>query len=549
MADLDKTIYLLNREQEEAHTEERARKLHLPYMNLVGYPIIKEVFDLIPEEMAIRYRAVPYLKIGKQIKVGLVDPQDPEAKKYLKELEGTTGINFSISLISQTSLYYGISVYEKLRVNQVKKEEDQSALARKQAEDTSITDIKSAAEAAKTANISSLLDTLLNGAAKLKASDIHIEPAENDFLIRYRIDGVLQDIASLPISQYRQLLSRIKFMAKLRMDLSNVPQDGRFSSQVIGNLIDFRVSLMPSTFGESIVLRLLGQEKSILQLDLLGFRADALIAIKEAISRPHGMILTSGPTGSGKTSTLYAILTELKKPGVKIITLEDPVEYKIEGIEQSQIRSGEGYDFADGLKASLRQDPDILMVGEIRDVETAEIAVQAALTGHLLLSTIHANSAPAVYARLLEIGVKPFLLSGSINLIMAQRLIRKNCPACLEEYSPRPELWAEVGLVLSPISNRLPKVVLDKVANKTPKLQRGRGCEKCNNTGFIGRQVVIEVLVPNEEIEELVARKATISEFEKKAREFGMITMEQDGLVKALLGASTIEEVWRVTRS
>jgi len=305
---------------------------------------------------------------------------------------------------------------------------------------------------------------------------------------------------------------------------------------------------MPSTFGESIVLRLLGQEKSILTLDNLGFRPEALATIKKAISRPYGMILTSGPTGSGKTSTLYATLLALKKPGVKIITLENPVEYRIEGIEQSQVKPGQGYEFAEGLKASLRQDPDILMIGEIRDPETAEIAIQASLTGHLLLSTIHANTAPAVYPRLLEIGIKPFLLSGAIDLIMAQRLVRKLCKHCQETYVPEPTLWQEAKQALLPIKNKLTPEIQKILELDSVKLVRSKGCASCNNTGFSGRQVIIEVLAPNEEIEALVAKKASIVEFSKAAANQGMVTMEQDGLSKALAGITTIEEVWRVTR-
>jgi len=333
------------------------------------------------------------------------------------------------------------------------------------------------------------------------------------------------------------------------MDISDKPQDGRFSFAGPKNTeIDFRVSIMPSAFGESIVLRLLGQEKAILTLASLGFRQDALLEIQKAIHRPHGMILTSGPTGSGKSSTLYAVITELKKPGVKIITLEDPVEYKIPGIEQSQVETDSGYTFALGLKASLRQDPNILMVGEIRDLETAEIAIQAALTGHLLLSTIHANSAPAVYARLLELGAKPFLLSGSINLIMAQRLVRKVCPYCQQAYSPDPTMWQNILTVMSPIKEKLSPEILEKLGPNPPQLVRGTGCVKCNQTGFKGRQVIVEILTPNDTIEALIAKRASISEFERAATTLGMITMEQDGLTKAISGTTTIEEVWRVTR-
>lgn len=548
MANIDDTLYYLNREQEEQHAVARAKKLNIPYISLINYPIVEDILNIVPEEMAVKYHIIPYLKSGQEVKIGVVDPASAETKQYLQDLGQKAGLTFSVVLISEASFYYGISCYEADK-NKIVEATQKEAKEVSKYKDVKITDLKSAAEVAKKASITELLDVLLLGAMKLNASDIHLEPAETEFLVRYRIDGVLQDVVTLPLQYHKQLVSRIKFLSSLRMDISNAPQDGRFSFASPNEKIDFRVSIMPSAYGESIALRLLGQEKSILTLDNLGFRPDALAAIKEAISKPHGMIMTSGPTGSGKSSTLYALLMEVKKPGVKIITLEDPVEYRIEGIEQSQVRPGQGYEFADGLRASLRQDPDILMVGEIRDQETAEIAIQAALTGHLLLSTIHANSAPSVFARLLEIGVKPFLLSGSINLIMAQRLIRKICPYCKEEYSPSPQTWQAVVETLGKIANRLPKNIAELIGHQEVKLLHGKGCDKCNSTGFSGRQVMVEILVPNEEFESLIAASSSIAEFEKCAAKIGMITMEQDGLMKALAGSTTIEEVWRVTKS
>ncbi|PIS08092.1 type II secretion system protein GspE [Candidatus Berkelbacteria bacterium CG10_big_fil_rev_8_21_14_0_10_43_13] len=547
MANINDTIYSVNRQQEEQHVQEKAKTLGLPYINLAGYPMVKEVLDLIPEAKAIQLKIIPYLKIGTGVKIGVVDPENEEVKKFIDQLGATTKLTFSSSLMSTTSLYYGVSFYEKFQQDKAKKEQDQAL--KDAPPEVNITDLKSAAEAAKKVNTTKLLDILLIGAIQLDASDIHFEPTEDAFLTRYRVDDILQDVVTLPFPQYKQLLSRIKFMSNLRMDISDKPQDGRFSFTGPSNLeIDFRVSIMPSAFGESIVLRLLGQEKAILKLSSLGFRPDALEEIQKAIHRPHGMILTSGPTGSGKSSTLYAILAELKKPGIKIITLEDPVEYKIQGIEQSQVETDKGYTFAIGLKASLRQDPNVLMVGEIRDLETAEIAIQAALTGHLLLSTIHANSAPAVYARLLELGAKPFLLSGSINLIMAQRLVRKICPFCQQQYVPDTMMWQNVLGVLSPIREKLAPDIVAKLGPNPPQLIRGTGCVKCNQTGFKGRQVIVEILTPNDIIEKLIAQHASISEFEKASATMGVITMEQDGLTKALAGSTTVEEVWRVTR-
>ena len=548
MVDIKNKIYYLNREQEERHTEELAKKASLPYINLANYPLTEEILDSVPEESAIQYQAIPYLKIGKTIKIGVTQPGNTSVINFLTTLGKTIGIEFKITVVSKTSFLYGISVYEKNR--KAKLSQKQTAVKeQKESFEDQINDLKSAGVALQSANTTKLLDVIVMGAAKTKSSDIHIEPEENDFLVRYRIDGILQDVVKLPLPQFKQLISRIKYLASLRMDITDQPQDGRITIKVGEEDIDLRISIMPSTWGESCVIRLLGQEKSVLTLDKLGVRPDALAAIREAISKPYGMILTSGPTGSGKSSTLYAILMELNKPGRKIITLENPVEYRIEGIEQSQVKPGAGYEFADGLKASLRQDPDILMVGEIRDTETAEIAVQAALTGHLLISTIHANSAPAVFARLLEMGIKPFLLSGAINLIMAQRLVRKVCQNCRENYNPRLEIWQEVKAVLMPIKSRLNAAMQQIVDSPNPTLIHGKGCEICNKSGYRGRQLVIEVLVPDNTIEALIAKKGTIPEFNKAATAQGMITMEEDGLIKALQGTTTIEEVWRVTRS
>lgn len=547
MTDINKTIYFLNREQEERHTREAAKKLDLPYIDLTGYPIVPEVLNLIPKELVLGYQLIPYLRIGSEVKIGATDPTNKQLTQFLEKLTEESKLKFNLTLISKSSLFYGILAYEKKEKGEVDKEEEEKTKKAESFEEQ-INDLSSAANVARNVSTTQLLDVIMTGAIKTHASDIHLEPRENDFLIRYRIDGVLQDVVTLPITQYKTLLSRIKFLAKLKMDNSIDPQDGRFSIKNQDGDIDLRVSTLPSAFGESIVLRLLGQEKTVLTLEKLGFRPDALVAVQNAILRPHGMVLTSGPTGSGKSSTLYAILMQLNKPSVKIITLEDPVEYRIPGIEQSQIEKEEGYTFAMGLRASLRQDPDIIMVGEVRDQETAEIAVQAAMTGHLMLTTIHANSAPSVYPRLLEIGVKPFLLAGAVNLVMAQRLVRKICASCVEDYLPTPEVWQEIQRVLSKNLKVFSPEMQTIITGPPRVLKKGRGCPKCNKSGFSGREVIIEVLAPDEELEDLISKQATLVQFEKAALNSGMISMEQDGLIKVLQGTTTVEEVWRVTK-
>lgn len=547
MVDIKRTLFTLNREQEERHTEELAKSLNLPYINLTNYPIAPEVLNIIPEEMAIQYQFVPYLKVGSAIKIGMTGAISDQTKNFLDDFSAKSKLNFQIAIVSKTSLMYGLLAYER------KKEQEQAKLdaeekERKDSYEDQISDFKTAAEVARKVTTTKLLDVIIMGAIKTKASDIHIEPTEDDFLVRYRVDGVLQDVVRLPRAQYVSLLSRIKFLAHLRMDQEAQPQDGRFSFKGISSEIDMRISTMPSSAGETIVMRLLGRGQSNIKLDALGFRADALALLRTAMSKPHGLIVTSGPTGSGKTSTLYAILTELNTHERKIITLEDPVEYKIAGIEQSQIDKEKNYNFADGLRASLRQDPDIIMVGEIRDVETAEIAIQAGLTGHLVLSTVHANSAPSVFARLLDIGVKPFLLSGSFNLVMAQRLVRKLCFSCAETYTPEPDVWQEIVSIMSKIENYLDPTTKNNLQVAKPLLRKAKGCAACNNTGYSGRMSIIEMLVPDEKIGQLIKEKAGIMEFEKAARDQGMITMEQDGLIKVLNGLTTVDEVWRVTK-
>lgn len=546
MPNIDQALFAANRGQEEKHTKEYAGRLKLPYADLVGYPFSSEIFEIIPFEQAIIHKIIPFLKIGKTVKIGVVEPANPAMKQYLADLAKPQAIIFTPTVISNTSLLFGLHAYEEEAKKKVASKGQMDV-----AEQENLSDkIKTLADVAQTAahvNTTRTFDVLMIGAVKNKASDIHLEPSENDYLVRYRIDGILCNVVRLPAAGYHGLLSRIKFMAKLKLDKTKEPQDGRFSVTVDKNRIDLRVATLPSAFGESVVMRLLGQDRTMQRLDALGFRPEALSTIHQAIRQPHGMILNTGPTGSGKSTTLYAILLEVRKPGIKIITLEDPIEYRMEGVEQSQIDPEGTYTFADGLRGALRADPDIIMVGEIRDAETAQIAVQAALTGHLLLSTIHANSAPGVFPRLIDIGVKPFLLAGSVNLVMAQRLIRLNCHKCLEEYLPPEPIWTEIKRSLVSVANRL-EPYLTQMLSGRPKLRRSRGCPICGGSGYIGRQAIIEVLRPDTELETLIAKQATQPVFMEAAIRQGMITMEQDGLIKALQGKTTIEEVWRVTK-
>ncbi len=537
---LEKAFSEYVQQQEEVSTQKKAKQLGLSYVNLAGYPINSQTLALIPEDMARKYKAVAFLKAEGRLRVACVDPKNQEMRQKLEQIVHNLGLELVFTVASETSLKYALENY-KFVPKQSAKKEIELTQAKEQDLAKQIKNLADLKDKISQVPTTKIFEIILAGAVSAKASDIHIEPVQNGMRLRYRIDGVLQDVATLPIETYRSLLSRVKYLAKMKLDVKDKPQNGRFSVTAAGAPLDLRVSVLPTIYGENIVMRLLKHEFGFLTLGKLGFSSEVKKLVEKNIKKPTGMILNTGPTGSGKTTTLYAILDYLNKPGVKIITLEDPVEYRVAGITQTQVDPEKDLSFAVGLKSALRQDPDILLVGEIRDLETAETAVQAGLTGHLVLSTLHTNNAPAALPRLLDLGVRPFLLPGSINLIMAQRLVRKICSACKTEYQPKPG-------VVDKIKKSLANSKLEKI--KIPsKLWYGKGCSQCNNTGFSGRTPIVEAFEPNPEIEKMVTEKSPISLLFKKAVELGMITMEQDGIRKVLAGETTIDEVWRVTAS
>jgi len=506
MPDIDIKLQQFAREDEEKHAKEAAKKLNLPYINLVGYPFAPDVLALIPEEQAFRLRAVSYLRAGKTIRVATDQPQNPEFKPFLAKLTAASKNQFVLSFCSETSLRYSLSLY-KILVPQIRKEEKVEVTKEKEESfEEEIKTFEDLKEKISKVSTTKLLDVIFAGAIKNEATDIHLEPQEKNFRIRFRIDGVLYDLATLPTSAYHQVLARVKFLAKLKLDVTR-PQDGRFEVKVLEQEVDIRVATLPSFYGEAVVMRLLPKNKKFDELENLGFNEEAIAVINEAISKPQGMILNTGPTGSGKTTTLYAILKKLNQPEKKIITLENPIEYRVEGIEQIQVDPESKTSFIDALKGALRQDPDILMIGEIRDAETANIVLQAAMTGHLVLTTLHTNNAPSALARLTEMGIQSYLLAGTINLIIAQRLVRLIHKKCA-----------------------------------------GKGCDECHNTGYKGRIAIAEVLVPSKEIEELIHKKAPLRDFEETAHRLGMKTMYEDGLDKVGQGLTTKEEIERVTK-
>ena len=388
-----------------------------------------------------------------------------------------------------------------------------------------------------------IISIIMAGAVKMKASDVHFEPQEETVRMRFRIDGVLQDIGAFPMDTYHFILSRIKMMGKMKINVRDIAQDGHFSVEMEDGKINVRTNIIPGNHGESIVMRLLSQADIMLSVEDLGLRGLAYERVQKEIAKPHGMILTTGPTGSGKTTTLYALVNKLNTPGVKIITIEDPIEYEVKNISQTQIAKERNYTFAEGLRAIVRQDPDVILVGEIRDEETADISVNAALTGHLVLSTLHTNNAPASIPRFIELGIKPNLISPSVNAFIAQRLVRKLCPHCREEYVPAKETTSSIKKILSIIS---PKAKLE-IPKEILKLYRPKGCDKCHSLGFRGRIGVFEVLTISDSIEKLILEMGSEREITQAALEDGMITMAQDGILKAVEGLTSMEEVWRAT--
>ncbi|OGD56040.1 hypothetical protein A2V71_03995, partial [Candidatus Berkelbacteria bacterium RBG_13_40_8] len=494
------------REDEEKHAKEAAAKFGLPYINLVGYPIAPEVIVIIPQEKAMEFGIVAYLRAADKIRVATNNPKKPGLEEFLKTLTVAAKGQFILSFCSETSLRFGLSLYRVLVPEAPKEEKVEVTEEKKTSFEEELKTFQDLKEKITKVSTTELLDLVFAGAIKNQASDIHLEPQEENFRIRFRIDGVLQEVATLSSSVYHQILARVKYLAKLKLDVTH-PQDGRFEVDVLGESVDIRVATLPTSYGEAVVMRLLPKKKGFTDLRNLGFNDQALKTIEEAMAKPQGMILNTGPTGSGKTTTLYAILQKLNQPGKKIITLENPIEYRLDGVEQIQIDPENQTGFLEALKGALRQDPDILMVGEIRDAETANIALQAAMTGHLVLSTLHTNNAPSALARLTEMGIAPYLLAGSINLIIAQRLVRMPHKEC-----------------------------------------DGKGCDVCHNTGYMGRTAIVEVLVPTKELEELIRNKAPLREFEETAHKLGMRTMHEDGLEKIKAGVTAQEEVERVTK-
>ena len=513
----------------------------IPFIDLKGQTIRKDVLFAVPEQIATTHNIIAFDSDSKKIKIATTDPTDMEIFEIIKK---KTGLVPDLYITTPEGLKEAFKQYHKSLKAEFNYLDDKSVGSERDK------DLKKLAEDLPVVRI---VDTLLEYSIMEGASDIHIEPEEKDVLIRYRIDGVLHNVMVLPKSVQSGIIARIKILANLKVDEHRMPQDGRFKITTKDYNVAFRISIIPAFDGEKIVMRLLNEKAQVMSLEQIGLQQTALDAIKRNISKPHGMILVTGPTGSGKTTTLYTILNILNQPEVNISTIEDPIEYRMPRVNQSQVNTKIGFTFAMGLRAFLRQDPDIIMVGEIRDEETAEIAVHAAMTGHLVLSTLHTNNAVTTIPRFSEMGTPAFLIATTVNVIIAQRLARKICPNCIQSYNLSKENIEELGKemnidgILKTLEQE--KTILDaKRGLQSLLFYRGKGCKRCNNTGHKGRIGVYEVLEITEEMSSLILKNATTDELFHKAREQGLISMIEDGFIKAKSGITTIEEIMRITK-
>jgi type II secretory ATPase GspE/PulE/Tfp pilus assembly ATPase PilB-like protein len=533
---VDKLIHELQIVPDEKYYEAQAKFLNVPFTSVSTLPFSPEALGFIPKSVAERFGLIPFAYNHEQkiISVVMSNTTDLEAIEFIKQKTGATikvfqGIPSEITQAIQSQYSFGL-------VGEVKAALKES----EQIQKVKTFDVKSISEVIKEAPIAKIVSTILEYAVKSRASDIHLEPQEDRVRVRYRIDGILYERLSLPLGVREAVISRIKILSGMKIDEHRTPQDGRFNFKVAEEEVDLRVSVLPTSFGEKIVMRLLRKSGGVPTMSELGIRGTSLKTLEASILRPHGIILVCGPTGSGKTTTLYAVLSKINTTRVNILTLEDPVEYQIPGANQVQINDDVGLTFATGLRAFLRQDPNIILVGEIRDKETTELAIQASLTGHLVFSTLHTDSAAGALPRLIDMGAETFLLASTINATMGQRIARKICPHCKVDYVPPREIIEEIKKVLG---NLMP------VESGAPiKLYKGTGCEVCGHSGFLGRIGIYEVMPVTDAIAKLILERKDSATIETKAKEEGMITMKQDGYLKVLEGTTTIDEILRVAQ-
>ena len=527
-----------------------AEKKNIPFINLKEIPIRKDILFTLSEPLAQTHNTICFDSTDDILKIATLEPENIQLQDFLQK---TTDKKVKTYLTTPTALAEALKQYQKsleAEFKDITKKDEKNPDIPDAEEFEGQKDLK---ELAEDLPVIRIVDTLLEYAIYEDASDIHIEPLEKNVIVRYRIDGILRDVMTLPKSAQTGIIARIKILSDLKLDEHRLPQDGRFKIENESYKVAFRVSVIPVYDGEKIVLRLLNESGQVLGLEDLGFQKSALKVVQANIKKPHGMLLVTGPTGSGKTTTLYTVLNILNSPEVNIATVEDPIEYRMQRINQSQINQKIDFTFAAGLRSLLRQDPDIIMVGEIRDLETAEIAIHAAMTGHLVLSTLHTKSATATIPRLLDMGIASFLVASTTNIIIAQRLVRKICQECKTEYKLTPELIKDLEgqFEMNKIIETLKKEkIIDGQSTSLDKLtfHKGKGCKKCNNTGYKGRIGIYEVLEITEAISKLIMKKASVVELGQAATEQNMLTMIEDGFIKAKNGITTIEEILRVSK-
>ncbi len=539
----DDKMKVVRLKEKEAEVEQIAASKGIPYVNLKGFPISPEALTQIPKEQAEELKTVCFLFTGPEVRVASCQPDLPAVKELLYQIEERNQARGGLYHISEESLRVAIKMYDTLpKVKTITKGVNVSSeeLERFQAELKTYEDIQ---KVMAHASVTDIMTIIMAAAMQFNTSDVHIEAEEKRVGISFRIDGVLQDVAELPAEAWKKMISRIKLISGLKINVTDRPQDGRFTIFLKQGDTDVRVSTIPTNWGESVVMRLLRPGSIAVEFVQLGFRPLVEKKLLHEIEKPHGMIITTGPTGSGKTTTLYAILRKLNTPDEKIITLEDPVEYKLAGINQSQIDHTKNYTFASGLRSILRQDPDVVMVGEIRDLETAETAINAALTGHLMLSTLHTNDAAGALPRFIGMGVKPFLLAPALNAVIGQRLTRKIHQDCKEPMTLEPDILERVKKLLADVPSNSGEVVLSP---EQWVFYRGKGCAVCNGSGYKGRVGIYELLTMTDEVRAALSEKIDEYQVRLLAKSQGMVTMQQDGMLKALDGLTTVDEVLRV---
>jgi len=539
---INKKMAQIEDERLEDLAKETASSTGNKYLSLRFFPVDSKTLMLVDETAARDARAAAIARVGMTLTLAVQDPKNPRIQSIIQSLSGK-GYTVAFVVVSFHSLEsawkrYKIKrkntgdIYGLMTINESEIETFQEKIK-------NIGDLKGQIIALP---ITQVLNILIAGALKVGASDIHFEPEENEIRLRYRLDGVLTDIVMFSHSGYPSILSRVKLNAGLKINIRKTPQDGRFTIRLHDKDIEVRVSILPGTYGENIVMRILDPSSIRQKLESLGMREDTLILVKKLLDKPNGTILTTGPTGSGKTTTLYAFLQALNTPDIKIITIEDPVEYHIKGISQTQVDEADGYSFAAGLRSIVRQDPDVILVGEIRDKETAEIAMQAALTGHLVLSTLHTNDAAGTIPRLIDLGIKPVTIAPALRATMAQRLVRRLCERCKKKEKVRPE---HIRVITEQLK-KLPSFVVAPKFIESTEIFYPIGCEACAMTGYKGRVGVYEIIEIDNDMQKLILKSPALAEIQEMAVEKGLTTMLQDAFIKVVLGLTSYDEVMRV---